>query len=240
MRIIPVIDLQQGQVVHAVAGQRDRYRPLRSQLCPDNDPCNIVQAFLGLYPFKTVYIADLAAISGGRPNTNSVRRLLDHFPRLDFWLDQGLRDKNAVLDTNHKRIFHVIGSETGISPAQCSALLDLRPQPLLSLDFSEGNFLGDITLLQRPDSWPENIILMNLDRVGTASGIDKNLLARIQKNAIHSHIFVAGGIRNFPDIQHLRAAGVAGALVATALHTGQITFADLLEMDRGNTKKMPR
>jgi len=228
MRIIPVIDLCQGQVVHAVAGQRDRYRPVLSQLCPGSDPCNIVQAFLGLFPFASVYIADLDSISGGKANNGCVRRLLDCFPHLDFWLDQGLRDKIALLNAAHDRITHVIGSETGISPEQLSTLLELRPQPVLSLDFKYGSFLGDKTLLRRPDIWPGNIILMNLGRVGTASGVDETLLARILNTTEHSHVYIGGGIRDITDIQHLQTTGIAGILVATALHTGRLTAADIL------------
>ena len=32
MRVIPVIDLKSGAAVHAVRGERERYRPLRSRL----------------------------------------------------------------------------------------------------------------------------------------------------------------------------------------------------------------
>jgi len=240
MRIIPVIDLRLGQVVHAVAGQRDRYSPVRSHLCPGSDPCTIVQSFLGLYPFETVYIADLDAISGNRTNHDCIEMLLDNFPHLDFWLDQGLRDKTAILNATHKRIVHVVGSETNISPEQLSRLQDVSRQPVLSLDFKDGKFLGDKTLLQHPEVWPDNIILMNLGRVGTGSGVDGHLLMKILKSTERHHAFIGGGIRDISDIRHLQDMGIAGVLVATALHTGKISTADLMAMGNVETKKMPR
>ena len=71
MEIIPVIDIHHGQVVHAIEGQRQQYRPLRTSISESNSPENIVQAFINSYPFKTIYIADLDAIEG-RTNNNQL------------------------------------------------------------------------------------------------------------------------------------------------------------------------
>ena len=38
MRVIPVIDLKGGVAVHAVRGERERYRPLRSRIADGSDP----------------------------------------------------------------------------------------------------------------------------------------------------------------------------------------------------------
>ena len=240
MRIIPVIDISQGQVVHAVAGQREHYRPVCSRLCPGSDPVNIVQAFLDLYSFDTVYMADLDAITGITPNNACLQKLLEDFPRLNFWLDRGMNNKSEILRDVHPRVRQVIGSETDFSPALLPELLDLSPQPILSLDIREGKLLGDQALLQQPELWPANIILINLDRVGTAKGVDEDLIARILQIAEHSLVFIGGGIRNISDMQRLHAAGITGILVATALHTGQITSAELKAMAHINGKKMPR
>lgn len=240
MRVIPVIDLSLEQVVHAVAGQREHYRPVCSRLCPGSDPAGIVQAFLDIYSFDTIYIADLDAIAGKKPNDACLQKLLGHFPHLNFWLDRGVDNKAEILKSRHPRVQHIIGSETGFSPSLLRDFPVLSPQPILSLDFKGGQLLGDERLLQQPALWPKNIILMNLDRVGTANGADENLLVRILKTAIHSHVFIGGGIRDISDMQRLHASGIAGILVATALHTGQITAADLEEMAHADGKKMPR
>lgn len=237
MRIIPVIDLSQGQVVHAVAGHREQYHPVCSQLCPDSDPVNIVQAFLDIHTFTTIYIADLDAIATGKPDNACVQKLLRHFPHLDFWLDRGYLNKADIIHATQPRVSHVTGSETGLSPALLAPLLDISPQPVLSLDFKDGGLLGDQTLLQHPEIWPANIIIMNLDRVGTATGVDENLLAQIRLAATHRHIFIAGGIRNMSDVMKLQNKGIAGILIATALHTKQISSADLMTLAYSNAQK---
>jgi phosphoribosylformimino-5-aminoimidazole carboxamide ribotide isomerase len=40
-------------------------------------------------------------------------------------------------------------------------------------------------------------------------------------------LYVGGGVRDINDLVELRKLGVSGALVATALHTGKISIAQL-------------
>ena len=64
MQAIPVIDLMGGQVVRARMGDRASYRPLESPLSPTSDPVDVVRGLLGVFPFPTLYVADLDAIQG--------------------------------------------------------------------------------------------------------------------------------------------------------------------------------
>jgi len=88
MRVIPVIDLKGGIVVHAVAGDRARYQPVRSVLAPDPLPATIARAFRETGVFDTVYVADLDAISGQQPNSDALQQIAD--TGLKIWLDAGL------------------------------------------------------------------------------------------------------------------------------------------------------
>ena len=227
MVIIPVIDLYQGQVVHAVRGQRDRYVPVQSQLCQSTDPESILQAFLDIYSFETIYIADLDAIGGQEGNNIHINKLQRQFPTLDIWLDQGISSKEDVIRHQHSRRKQVIGSETGISPDLLTNMQDITPAPILSLDFKEGHLIGNHTLLKYPEVWPDNIIIMNLSRVGSGLGPDLELLDQIKSLASDKNFYIAGGIRNQDDLEQLCAAGIAGVLIATALHTCQITRRDI-------------
>lgn len=240
MQIIPVIDLSKGRVVHAVAGKRERYRPVRSQLCPGSDPGHIVQAFLDLYPFATLYIADLDAIAGLQADGTTIRKLLVQFPRLHIWLDQGLRDVNGLPQAEYRRVTHVVGSETNIGPQRLAAFVAMHPQPVLSLDFRGEQFLGDPALLQCPDLWPERVIYMNLARVGTGSSVDEQRLLQIRSAGGQRQIYCAGGIRNLSDLYRLQDHGVNGVLLASALHNGGITASELKLLEEAPAKKMPR
>lgn len=227
MHIIPVIDIYQGQVVHAVRGQRDHYQPVRSGLCEGSDPSAIVQAILNVYPFTTLYIADLDGIRSNTGNSHVIDQLQQQFPQLVFWLDAGKFKKEDFSGTHNDSITQVIGSETGVGPEMIHFLTGISPEPVLSLDFKEAVFSGDTRLLQQPDVWPENIIIMNLARVGSSEGPDIELLFKTNALSAGKNIYMAGGVRNVTDLRMLKNTGVAGALIATALHNGSLTRQDI-------------
>ena len=87
MKLIPVMDLMSGQVVHARRGERDRYRPIQSTLCPSAAPEAILQAFVENFQCDTVYIADLDAIRFQRPQLVLIETLKRRFPSIQLWLD---------------------------------------------------------------------------------------------------------------------------------------------------------
>jgi len=48
MRVIPVIDLKGGVAVHAVRGERERYRPVRSRIAAGSDPVELTRSVRAL------------------------------------------------------------------------------------------------------------------------------------------------------------------------------------------------
>ncbi len=221
MDIIPVIDICQNQAVHAIKGQRGNYRLLQTPFCNSHAPCDIVQAFIDKYPFETIYIADLDAIQGIKDNEQLIEQLLDKFQEVLFWTDQGISSTTDLKIQSRRQ--HVIGSETNISPEMLGEMITIEPEIILSLDFQIKTFLGHHGLLQKIDLWPDRIIIMSLSQVGSNKGPDYKLITDIQKIAGNRKIFVAGGVRNEDDLYSLKDMGIDGALIATALHTQQIT-----------------
>ena len=68
---------------------------------------------------------------------------------------------------------------------------------------------------------------MTLARVGSGAGPDLERLSAIRSIAQDREIYAAGGVRDTVDLKALKAAGVSGALIATALHERRIVRADL-------------
>ena len=88
--LIPVIDLMGGLVVHARAGDRDRYRPLEhSRVSASPDPAAVIEGLLALHPFRTLYIADLDAIRKQGDHKAQIFALRQAFPQLRLWVDAG-------------------------------------------------------------------------------------------------------------------------------------------------------
>ncbi len=96
MQAIPVIDLMHGQVVRAQFGDRASYRRLESPLSPSSDPVDVVRGLLTVYPFPTLYVADLDAIQRDGDNFVALRRIRDAFPALQMWIDNGSAASAAI------------------------------------------------------------------------------------------------------------------------------------------------
>jgi phosphoribosylformimino-5-aminoimidazole carboxamide ribotide isomerase len=227
MDIIPVIDLKGNAVVRARAGARAHYAPIETSLAPTSRPRDIVAGFLTLHPFRKIYIADLDAITGVGDHAAIVTELEDAFTEIEFWIDSGIATESQAANwLNRHRGALVIGSES-LSDSATSPRLKNESRRVLSLDFRGDEFQGPPELASDTSLWPDRIIVMTLAQVGTGSGPDFVRLSEIQSRAQDRKIYAAGGVRNGDDLRALAKAGIAGALVATALHDGAITAQDI-------------
>jgi phosphoribosylformimino-5-aminoimidazole carboxamide ribotide isomerase len=227
MQVIPVIDIKNGQVVHAQGGRRDSYRPIQTPLSPTSEPADIAAGLLRLAPFRHLYIADLDAIEGRAPNDAAIHAIAETVPTVELWIDNGIGDAPTA-SAWLQRWPHslVIGSESQRDTATIISLRD-EPRVLLSLDFRGDAFQGPPELLADPIFWPARVIVMTLARVGAGAGPDTGRVAAIVAQAAERSIFAAGGVRHGADIAELETAGAAGVLVATALHTGALPRGEL-------------
>lgn len=230
MEIIPVIDLKSGTVVHARMGQRALYRPIETPLAHGSDPLDVVVGLLSVHPFTTLYVADLDAIEGTGDNRAALQRVIQAFSQLSLWVDSGIADFDSAADWLQQDLGHlVLGSETQSDAALAYHLAE-NAKIVLSLDFRGPNFLGPPALLAQSEAWPQRVIAMTLDRVGSHAGPDLARLRALKAAAGTRDIYAAGGVRDVDDLRALTQANIAGALIASSLHDGRITAADLQQM----------
>jgi phosphoribosylformimino-5-aminoimidazole carboxamide ribotide isomerase len=227
MDVIPVIDIRNGEAVHAQGGRRDSYRPIRTPLSATSAPADVAAGLLRLAPFRQLYIADLDAIERRGSGDAAIEAIARAAPGVELWVDNGI----ARADAAHAWLAGcahclVAGSESqdGVHMMQS---LRAANRVLLSLDFRGDEFQGPIRLLEEPDLWPARVIVMTLARVGGAGGPDTGRVADIVARAKGRTVIAAGGVRDAADLEALSKAGAAGVLVATALHSGALTTRDL-------------
>lgn len=234
MQVVPVIDIRGGVAVAAVRGDRALYRPLETPLAGSADPVAVAAGLRSLFPFATLYVADLDGIERGTPHVATQAHLAEAWSGTEIWIDDGSTDSRTVDPLIKNELLrpliksHVLGSESlrslaDYEPAREAAGLTTP----LSLDFRGDDFIGPPELLANAALWPDRVIVMTLARVGSGEGPDLARLRAIIARAGARSVFAAGGVRDAGDLIALRDIGAAGALVATALHQGRITTHDL-------------
>jgi phosphoribosylformimino-5-aminoimidazole carboxamide ribotide isomerase len=246
MQVIPVIDLRRGLAVHARRGARSLYRPVRSILCAGASPLDLLRAYRDRLGARTVYLADLDAITGDGHNLDLLAQMAAEVPRVELLVDAGVRgvsDARRLLALGIDKI--VLGSESLTSFTPASRLLarlgpdrvvfsiDLRHR---TVTWQEGsNEPGDpcaVAARLRASGFRHAIVL-EIERIGTGRGVDPAFVSGIVRAASPVRIAVGGGIRNAADLESLRRAGASAALVATAFHDGRLRTADLIAFERG-------
>lgn len=231
MQIIPVIDLMGGLAVHAKEGHRQHYLPLVSRLCANADPHNVIIGLLDLYPFQTIYLADLDALSGKGTQAAVIAGLRQAFAGLEFWVDSGWPGLDHTDFTEH-HFSPVIGTES----LEYDKIPIVRAQKrgfILSLDVLNGTLLGPNEVFQQTECWPRRIILMNLSHVGSSKGPDFERLQQYISGYPDHEFIAAGGVRDEADLLRLATMGVSAVLMASALHDGRVNHSmiDRLTVD---------
>jgi phosphoribosylformimino-5-aminoimidazole carboxamide ribotide isomerase len=238
--VIPVIDLKSGQAVHAVAGDRDHYRPLRTRLHPGSDPLGLALAYRDVLCLRELYLADLDAIAGA-PLAEGLYRAIQELG-LSLWVDAGVRDRSSLPPLRDAGVeTMVLGLETLRGPEALVEILDeIGPaRAMFSLDLRSGvpvTAVGADWGTNDPRALAETavtlgvqrLLLLDLARVGTGHGTGTDrLLSELASSHPDLELCVGGGISALEDLHRLACAGAAAVLVGSALHDGRIGAEEL-------------
>lgn len=215
-----------GQVVQAVQGQRQHYRPIQSQLTDSHALLDVVAAILQVYAFDCLYIADLNAITGHPSHLKLIKQAMASFPALQWWVDAGFKNSEDLQPWLDSGIRPIIASESLPDLATYQSMRQIASQGVLSLDFFQDGFHGPAQLQTEPTLWTQPTILMSLPKVGANQGPDIEKMANTSCQLPQQTLYAAGGVRQMSDIHALKQAGAKGVLVASALHQKKLTTAD--------------
>jgi len=238
VRIIGVIDLKSGQAVHARGGRRAAYAAIeRSAGRPiDGNPFELARVYVETFGLTEIYVADLDAITSGPPQDEILRGL--GAPGVSLLVDAGIADTETA-----KRIAEagaatlVVGLETLPSFTALAGICRQSGRRVaFSLDLRDGAPLsGGASSAQTPEeiaqqaiaAGAQSIIVLDVARVGAGAGPDLETFRRIRTVAGDVPVLAGGGVRDVEDLRTLSQAGCAGALIATAIHEGGLTPANV-------------
>lgn len=246
MRILGVIDLARGQAVHARGGDRERYAPVATiagHVIEQGNALALAEAYHDLFGIDELYVADLDAITSQRPQLDV---LTDLARRASIWLDAGIGhedEAHRAVDAGAARV--IIGLET-LTSFETLAAIEASlggNRTVFSLDLRGGRPLCPPRLLA-PDTPVDEIAraarlagartmtLLDVARVGSHAGVDAEAIRRVRAGAPDVSLIAGGGLRGLADVEEAAALGCEGVLVATALHDGRMTAADVAAVRR--------
>ena len=234
MRVILALDILDGVVVHAVRGEREKYRPIHeySVVVGTSEPEEVVKA---MKP-REVYVADLNRLMRTGDNTAKIKRLRTLSKVL---LDFGVESLDDVERAAAISDVVILGTETASRRLVEGAVRNATKKGWrlsVSMDMIRGRVLSQDESLRDPlalvemlnDYTLESLIVLELRSIGTKAGVSTTLplLSEIVARSEHDVIF-GGGVRSCEDLETLGRMGVKGVIVATAVHDGSIPLSVL-------------
>lgn len=225
--VIPAVDLLGEEAVRLEQGDFDRVR-LRA-----GDPEQLVARFAAADP-PYLHIVDLDGARRGQIRASLIARLVRAAHPVSVQASGGIRslaDAEALLAAGASRV--VVGTAAFERPGALGRLAAALDERLVVALDSKGGRLAvsgwkrlsqlsvDDAAILCAEAGVRRLHCTAVDRDGTMSGPDVDLLARVRERSGLS-VLAAGGIRSIEDLNRLAAHGLEGAVVGRALLEGAI------------------
>jgi phosphoribosylformimino-5-aminoimidazole carboxamide ribotide isomerase len=238
--VIPAVDLQDGQVVQLVGGERDTGTDY-------GDPVATTREWLAAGA-ETLHLVDLdGAFEGERANAPAIddivavcREASAEAGTVDVQLGGGIRtaaEATALLDRGVDRV--ILGTAAVENPAIVGEISD-PGRVMVSLDASEGEVvvsgwtegtgLDPAAAAGRYEDLGAGAILFtDVDVEGRMEGVRTEPVERVVE-AVDIPVVASGGVATLEDARALRDAGAAAVVVGTALYERRFSLADAQDL----------
>jgi phosphoribosylformimino-5-aminoimidazole carboxamide ribotide isomerase len=226
--VVPAVDVQDGQVVQLVGGERDTGKQY-------GDPVAAAKRWAEAGA-ETLHLVDLdGAFEGERANAPAVEAILDAVD-VEVQLGGGIRTRADAVDLLDRGVDRVIlGTAAVEEPALVAEIAETHPgSVLVSLDakegevvvsgWTEGTGLDPAEAAARYEELGAGgILFTDVDVEGQLEGVRTDPVARVV-DAVEVPVVASGGVATLADVVALRDAGAAAVVVGTALYEGRFTL----------------
>lgn len=227
MKIIPAIDLMDGQVVRLYKGD-----PKQKTVYSDN-PVEIAQKW-EKNGADMLHIVDLDATLGLGSNLSIIKKIIENIS-IPVEIAGGLRDESIVMDAAHisKRI--VIGTLAFKDKEILKKLLEKlgSEKIVISVDHKDGKIVThgwqkgtDIDLIDSIKDFLAmgftEFLLTNVNRDGTLEGPDLEFLEKACN--LNANVIASGGISNAKDVENVKEKNPFGVILGKALYENKISI----------------
>jgi phosphoribosylformimino-5-aminoimidazole carboxamide ribotide isomerase len=228
MKIIPAIDLMDGQVVRLYKGDP------KQKTVYSNDPVQIAKKWEA-DGADILHIVDLDATLGIGSNLPIIKKILEEIS-IPVEVAGGLRDESLVLDVAKLSDRIVIGTLAFKDKELLKKLLASlgHEKIVISVDHKDGEIVihgwQDATGIKLIDSIKEflqmgftEFLLTNVNRDGTMQGPDLEFLEQAC-NLEKTNVIASGGISNVDDVKHVKEKNAFGVILGKALYENKISI----------------
>ena len=228
MKVIPAIDLMNGQVVRLYKGD-----PKQKTVYSDN-PVEIAKKWEA-NGADMLHIVDLDATLGIGSNLEMIKKILKEIT-IPVEVAGGLRDESLILDVIKISNRIVIGTLAFKNKELLKKLLlSLGSEKIvISVDHMDGEIVihgwQDKTGIKLIDSIKEfleigftEFLLTNVRKDGTMEGPDLEFLEQAC-NLENANIIASGGISNVNDVNNVKEKNAFGVILGKALYENKITI----------------
>ena len=228
MKVIPAIDLMNGQVVRLYKGDP------KQKTVYSNDPIKIAKKWEA-NGADMLHIVDLDATLGIGSNLGIIKNILKEIT-IPVEVAGGLRDESLILDVIKISNRIVIGTLAFKNKELLKKLLlSLGSEKIvISVDHMDGEIVihgwQDKTGIKLVDSIKEfleigftEFLLTNVSKDGTMEGPDLEYLEQAC-NLENTNIIASGGISNVNDVNDVKEKNAFGVILGKALYENKITI----------------
>jgi len=228
MKVIPAIDLMNGQVVRLYKGD-----PNQKTVYSDN-PVDIAKKWEA-NGADMLHLVDLDATLGRGSNLHIIKKILQQIS-IPIQVAGGLRDESVIIDVSKISDRVVLGTLAfKDKPTLKKLLSNLGPKKIvISVDHIDGEIVihgwqkqTDIKLIDAMQEFLtmgfSEFLLTNVSRDGTLEGPDLKFLAKACQ-LDNAHVIASGGISNIKDIQDVKQKNAFGVILGKALYENKISI----------------
>ena len=233
--VIPAVDVQDGQVVQLVGGERDTSRTY-------GDPVEAARRWVAAGA-RTLHLVDLdGAFEGERENADAIAAVVDAVdPAIDVQLGGGIRtvaDATGLLDAGLDRV--ILGTAAVENPDIIAEIteshlgtvlvsLDAKDGEVVVSGWTEGTGLDPAAAAERyADLGAGGILFTDVDVEGQLAGVRTDAVARVV-DAVDVPVVASGGVATLEDVRALKATGASAVVVGTALYEGEFTLEEAMD-----------
>ena len=228
--VVPAVDMQDGEVVQLVGGERDTGKTY-------GDPVAAAERWIDAGA-ETLHLVDLdGAFEGDRANADALEAVVEAID-VDVQFGGGIRtahDACRLLEAGVERVIlgtaavenpAIVGAVTGEFPDGVVVSLDASDGEVVVEGWTEGTGLDPAEAAARYESAGAAAVLFtDVDVEGRMDGVRRETVERVV-DAVDVPVVASGGVASLEDLRALRKTGAAAAVVGTALYEGAFTLAE--------------